>query len=251
MTVWRLELLRLIRTRRWIALLAVYVFFGLLGPFTARYLNEILDRVGGDLEGATIVLPNPEPIDGLAQFSSNAAQIGLLVAVVIAAGALALDSKPEMAIFLRTRVDHVRSLLWPRFVVSAVAVSGAFLLGALLAWYETVVLIGALPPGRVLAGIVLGMLYLVFVVAVVAAAAGRTRSVLGTVLLSIVVLLLLPIVGIVDVVGEWLPSHLVGALTAIPDGASAAEYLRAVAVTVAGGGAAWMAAVRWARAREL
>ena len=251
MTLLRLEWLRLARTKRWVALVAVYLFFGFLGPVTARYLNEILDRVGGDLEGATIVLPDPEPIDGLAQFSSNAAQIGLLVAVVVAAGALSLNARPEMAIFLRTRSAGVASLLWPRVLVSLTTIAGAFVLGALTAWYETVVLIGALPTGGVLAGIGYGVLYLAFVVMVVAAAGGRAQSVLGTVLASIVVLLVMPIVGIVDAVGTWLPSHLVGALTAIPDGAPASDFLGAAAVTMAAAGAAWYLAVRWASAREL
>ncbi len=251
MNLWRLEWLRLVRTRRWVALVAVYVFFGFLGPFTARYLGEILDRVGGDLEGATIILPEPEPIDGLAQFSANAAQIGLLVAIVVAAGALTLDARSEMAVFLRTRATDVRQLLWPRFAVSAAAVAGAFVLGSAIAWYETAVLLGALPMGAVIAGIAYGVVYLVFVVAVVAAAAGRTASVLGTVLTSVVVLLLLPIIGIVDAVGDWLPSHLVGALTAIPDGSGAGGYLRATAVACAGSLGAWLLAVRWTAAREL
>lgn len=251
MSLWRLEWLRLVRTKRWIALVAVYLFFGLVGPFIARYISEILSLVGGELEGATIILPPPEPVDGLAQFSSNAAQVGLLVAVVVAAGALAFDAKPEMGIFLRTRVAEVRSLLWPRYVTNAAAIAGSFLLGALAAWYESVVLIGGLPTGGVLAGIGYGVLYLLFVVAVVAAAAGRARSVLGTVLVSIFVLLLMPIVGIFDAVGDWLPNHLVSALTAIPDGASASEYWKAAVVTVMAGAAALWLSVRWATGREL
>ncbi|HEX6302447.1 MAG TPA: hypothetical protein VF148_18510 [Acidimicrobiia bacterium] len=251
MSLWRLEWLRLVRTKRWIALVAVYLFFGFLGPLTARYLSEILSLAGADLEGATITLPPPEPIDGLAQFSSNAAQVGLLVGVVVAAAALAIDAKPEMGIFLRTRVTDVWTLLWPRYVTNAGAIAASFMIGALTAWYESVVLIGALSAAGVFTGIAYGMLYLMFVVAVVAAAAGRARSVLGTILISILVLVLIPIVGIVDAVGEWLPSHLVSALTAIPDGAAATEYLKAAGVTViATAGALWLA-VRWATNREL
>lgn len=119
------------------------------------------------------------------------------------------------------------------------------------AWYESVVLIGGLPAAGVLAGIGYGMIYLLFVVAVVAAAAGRARSVLGTVLISIFVLLLMPIVGLVRAVGEWLPNHLVGALTAIPDGASAAGYWKATIVTLLATPAALWFAIRWSAAREL
>ena len=216
MSLWRLEWLRLTRTKRWIALLGVYLFFGLLGPITARYLGEILDVAGGDLEGATIVLPPPVPADGMAQYVGNALQIGTLVAVVVAAGALAFDAIPEMGIFLRTRAPDVRSLLTPRFVVTTAAVVGSFVLGGLAAWYETWALIGGLDAGDVLAGLLLGSLFLVFVVALVAAVAGRASSVLGTVMISILVLLVMPIFGIADAIGRWLPSHLGGALAAIP-----------------------------------
>jgi ABC-2 type transport system permease protein len=244
--------MRLARTKRWIALLGVYLFFGLLGPLTARYLGEILDLAGGDLEGATIVLPPPVPADGMAQYVSNALQIGTLVAVVVAAGALAFDAVPEMGVFLRTRVPDVRTILTPRFVVTVVAVVGSFLLGGLAAWYETWVLIGGLGAAEVVAGMFFGSLFLVFVVALVAAVAGRASSVLGTVMVSIVVLLVMPIFGIADAIGRWLPSHLGGALAAIPAGTTtASDYLPATAVTLVATAALLFLAVRFATTREL
>ena len=48
MTLLRLEWLRLVRTRRLLALTGVYLFFGIAGPLTARYLGEIVERFGGD-----------------------------------------------------------------------------------------------------------------------------------------------------------------------------------------------------------
>ncbi len=144
MNLWRLEWLRLVRTRRLAALVGVYVFFGFLGPLTARYLGEIIDRFGGgEME---ITVPDPVPADGIAQFASNASQIGILVAVAVAAGALTLEALPEMSIFLRTRVASSRTLLIPRLVVVTAAIAGAYLLGSAVAWYETVVLIGTVPP---------------------------------------------------------------------------------------------------------
>jgi ABC-2 type transport system permease protein len=232
MTLWRLELLRLVRTRRVVALVGVYVLFGLIGPLGARYLSEILDLAGGDLEGATIVLPDPVPADGMVQYVSNASQIGTLVAVVVAAGALAFDAIPEMGVFLRTRVPSIVAILTPRLVVVAAATVVAFTLGALMAWYETWALIGPLPAGSVLAGIGFGALFLLFVVALVAAFAGWARSVLGTVMASVVVLLLMPLLGVIDALGEWLPTHLAGALGELPAGAAARDYVPATVVTL-------------------
>lgn len=251
MTLWRLEWLRLIRTKRWIALLGVFLFFGLLGPFTARYLGEIVTFAGGDLEGATIELPPPVPADGMAQYVSNAMQLGTLVAVVVAAGSLAFDSIPEMGVFLRTRVRSIREILLPRVVVTGAAVLVAYVMGSLAAWYETWVLIG--DPGftNVLVGIGYGSLFFVFVVALVAAIAGRASSVLATVMTAMVVLVALPIVGVADEVGRWLPSRLAGALGSLPAGALPSDYGPSIVVTVVASAVLLWLAVNLAGRREL
>lgn len=248
MNLWKLEWLRLVRTKRWLALMGVYVFFGLLGPLSARYLGEIVERFGG---GVQVTFPPPVPADGMIQYVSNVSQLGLLVAIVVAAGALAFDAKPEMGVFLRTRVERVWDILVPRLVVSFVAIGASFVLGAVAAWYETVVLIGSLPVGGTLAGIAFGLLYLGLVVAVSAAAGSRAKTVLGAVMITILVLLIMPIIGIVEAIGQWLPSYLVGALYRIPGGAEVGEYLRAAGVTVVLTVVMLWLAVRWADAREL
>jgi ABC-2 type transport system permease protein len=247
MSLWRLEWLRLTRTRRWIALGGVYLFFGLLGPITARYLPDILARFGGDIQ---VTVPDPVPADGVAQFVASAAQIGLLVLVVVAAAALALDAIPEMGVFLRTRVVGVRRLLLPRFVTVAVAAVAAFVIGVAAAWYETVVLIGGLPVGGMLAGTAYGALFIVFAVAVAGAASGVTRSVLPAVMVSLGALLALPILSLYAPLQRWLPSYLVSALEGLVRTEGAAEYLPAAAVTVALSALLWVVTVRTLARRE-
>lgn len=249
MTLWRLEWLRLTRTRRIAVLGGVYAFFGLLGPVTARYLGEIIDRFGsGDLE---VIVPDPVPADGIAQYAGSAGQIGLLVAVVVAAGALTKDAVPEMAIFLRTRVRPVARLLVPRYVVAAGAAGAAYVVGIALAWYETSVLIGGLDVAALLAGTGFAVVYLAFATAVVAAVGARLSSIVATVMASLLVLLLLPVIGVVDTIGRWLPSHLVGAQVALLRDASVTEYLGALAVAVAATTLLLAGAARSLAAREL
>jgi ABC-2 type transport system permease protein len=108
MTLTRLELLRMVRTHRWMALFGIYLFFGVLGPLTARYLNEIIEHFGtGEI---VFQAPDPEPIDGIVQFIGNASQLGLLAVVLVAAAAISVDARPEVAAFLRTKVARPGSL---------------------------------------------------------------------------------------------------------------------------------------------
>jgi ABC-2 type transport system permease protein len=249
MNLWRLEWLRVVRAHRLIALAAVYVFFGLLGPFTARYLGEFLERFGGEV---SVEFPPPVPADGIAQYTANANQIGLLVAVIVAAGALVIDAIPEMSIYLRTRVTSMGTLLRPRFVVSAAVIWAAFLAGLVAAWYETVVLLGSIPVGALALGASFTLVYLAFVVALVGAIGSRSSTVLATVAVSIVILLVLPLLGLVEAIGRWLPSYLLGAMDALlRDTEPAGEFLPATLITVALTAGLVRAAAIWARKREL
>jgi ABC-2 type transport system permease protein len=229
MNLWRLESLRLIRTHRWAILIGVYAFFGILGPLTARYFGEIVGRFASDM---VLEVPDPRPVDGIEQFLANATQVGLLAVVVVAAGSLALDARAEVAAFLRTRVERARELLWPRYAIVTVTAIAALMVGTGLAWAFTTVLIGSLPAGGMLLGTLLGAVYLAFAVAVLAAVAGYTSGTVPMVFTGLVVLLVLPLLGLLPPVEPWLPSHLIGSVTALVEGAPATDYTRAAVVTL-------------------
>jgi ABC-2 type transport system permease protein len=248
MNLWRLEWLRLLRTRSWIALAAVFLFFGLLGPISARYMEEILQRFAGDV---TVILPPPTPASGLEQYLGNVLQIGLLVVLAVAAGALAFDQPVERAAFYRSRVRRAWTLLAPRYAVVTLAAIAAFVVGTLGAWYETVVLLGDLPAGAMLLGMLLTSIYLAFAVAVVALAASFARGPLVIVPLAAGLLIVVPLLGLVGAIREWLPSLLLGSLVGLVVGVPPVEYLRPALVTlVATALLLWLAAARLDR-REL
>jgi ABC-2 type transport system permease protein len=92
------------------------------------------------------------------------------VVVVIAAGAFTFDAHHGLAIFLRTRVTGFWQLIAPRFTVNAAAAALAYVLGALAAWYETSLLIGAPAAGGMLAAMLCGAVYLGYAVAASTAA---------------------------------------------------------------------------------
>jgi ABC-2 type transport system permease protein len=248
MNLWRLEWIRLTRTRRWVALVGVYLLFGFLGPLTARYMAEIIESVGGGLE---VIAPQPVAADGLATYVSNVSQIGLMVSVGVAAAAFVFDANPQMGIFLRTRVTNMRHIVGPRYVVMTAAVMASFAIGSVAALYESIVLMGSLPIDAWAWGTVLECLYLAFAMALVAAIAGKLRSVIVVAIVAIGILLIFPLVGLIPGVSEWLPSHLVGALEALALGASLGDYLGSVVVTVVlTAGLLWLA-VRWSAHRPL
>ena len=251
MTLWRLEIARLLRTRRIVVLAGVYLFFGLTDPIITRYLETILSWFGSSLEGANISLPAPSVEQALADYSGDAAQLGTLVVVIVAAGSVALARPPEMGVFLRTRVPDIRRLLLPRIVVATAAAVVASLLGTVAAGYETAILIGPLPWAAMAESVAVSVVSLGFVVLLTSVFAQTFRGTLATVMASLGVLLVMPIIGIVPQIARWLPTRLLGALGELATGTSVVDLWPAILTSVVLGGVCWWLAVIQAGRREL
>jgi len=228
MSLWRLEYLRLFRTHRIWILLGVFVSFGALGPLTARFLPEIVEAVGGGVE---IAVPPPTPELGMAEYLGNALQIGILAIAFVAAAALAFDSRPEMAVYLRTRAT-IPQILTPRYVTNMVAAVLSFAIGTTIAYVGTTMLIEApLLSGTLIASLLLAG-YRAFVVPLTGFAASIVRSVPGAALLTVAMVIVLGLLGLIPVAAPWLPSSLVGSFDALIAGGEF-DYWGPLVVTVA------------------
>lgn len=248
MNLWRLEWLRLVRTPRALSLGAVYLAFGLIEPVATKYASTLIARTG---RGVVIRLPKPTAADALGSYVSEATLVGLIVLVAVAASALSFDSSPGLSAFFRTRVRGLWPLVAPRFTAYAVAGGLAYLLGTLAAWYETRLLIGAMPVAAVLGGLLCGVVYLAFAVAVTALGASLARNTVAAAGITLAILLALPLLAQVHVISHWVPSALVGAPADLVVGTDQLpHFLPALGVAAVAGAAALALAVRQLRARE-
>jgi ABC-2 type transport system permease protein len=249
MTAWRLEWLRMVRSPRGLVLACVYLFFGVVGPLMAKYLPEIAKLTSSEVK---IIIPAPKPADGVANYIDQASQTGLIVLVVVVAGALAFDAHRGLAVFYRTRVPGPFALIWPRFVVGAAAGVVAYLLGTGVAWYETTLVLGRLPADQVLLGVACEAVFVIFAVAVVAAAASVGRGTLATVGLAIGVLLVaLPLAGVVPAVHPWLPSTLMTAPAGLLTTTAIDGYVKSIVTSLLATVALLAIAVWQSRRREV
>jgi len=204
---WRLELVRLWRTRHAVALLATFVILGLGIPVLTYYLPDLVKHAGN---GVRIIAPRQTPADAIEGFASNAAQLGTLVVAIITASSVGIDAHPVIAAFYRTRIQRPAALLLPRYLTVTAASIAALALGALGAWYETGILIGHVGAGALLGGLALQALWICFVASTVTLATTTTRSVAGAVGASIASLFALAVLGNLSSASSWVPTRLSG-----------------------------------------
>ena len=211
---WRLELARLWRTRRLVALLATFLILALGVPVLTYYLPDLVRHAGN---GVKIIAPKQTPADAIQGFAGNAAQLGTLVVAIVTASTVALDAHPVIAAFYRTRIRRPTLLLLPRYLTVTAASVAALALGVLGAWYETEILLGHVNAGALVAGLALQALWLCFATSAVTLATTVTRSIPAAVGASIVFLLGLALLGNLSSASSWVPTRLSG---------STADFLR-------------------------
>ncbi|HEY2551034.1 MAG TPA: hypothetical protein VGI64_10705 [Streptosporangiaceae bacterium] len=210
---WRLEAIRLWRTRRLIVLGATFLILGLGGPILAHYLPDIAAHSASD--GVRISVPPPTPADGIAAYAQNIGQLGTLVVALAAGASLAIDARPGLAVFYRTRLRRPASLVLPRYLAVTGAAVAALALGTLGAWYETAVLIGPLHPAQLAAGFGLETLWLCFATAVVAALASVLRGGLSAAGWALALLIGLAALGGLPALSSWVPARLASSLASV------------------------------------
>lgn len=241
MTLWRLEWVRLARTGRVLIVIAVFFGMGILGPVTVRYLPEILDATD---DGAAIGnLPPVTPEAAMASFLGNAIQFGLLAIAFVGAAALAVDAKPEIAVFFRSRAS-IPQILAPRYVFNAGAAVLGFAVGVVTAVVTSGILIDWPDAADTVVASLLVMVYLLFVVALIALFGSLVRRVAPTALLTIGAVILLGFVGLYEPVEDYLPSHLVGGFERVVAGGDFTYWPAIIVTLVLAAGCLWLARIR-------
>ncbi|HSA51841.1 MAG TPA: hypothetical protein VLH10_17235 [Yinghuangia sp.] len=228
--LWRLEVLRVTRTRRWFLLILGFPVLGALGPLIVRNLDRILDALGAD--GVTPP-DNLGAADAMAAYLEVSGQIGILVALGMAAAALAVDHRPGLAAFYRTRTRRAWELVLPRWMVCAAAVCIANAVATGIVWAELRGMFGAVSTRLILYSALFNTLYLLMALGLAAGAAAFLRRPVAIFGAALVSLILLPLPRLWKPMRDWEPSSLGGAGVRLLEGsASPGDYAAASLVAV-------------------
>ena len=204
-TLLRKELLEQWRTRRIVIVGIVFLLFGLGSPLLAKYTPEILKSVGTGMPGASITLPPATTADAVAQLAKNVGQLGILIAILLAMGSVATEKERGTAAFLLTMPAGRAAFLCAKLVALATTLLVAMALATGGAWAYTTLLFEPLPvAGTIAMGLVLWLELCAFAaLTFLASTASSSQLVAGGV--GFVALVVMSILGIVPVVGQWSP----------------------------------------------
>lgn len=236
----RKELLEQWRTSRLPVVTVVFLLVGLSSPLLARFTPEILEAVGGDQ--FQIVLPTPTAADAYDQLAKNLGQFGILIAVLLAMGAVATEKERGTAALLLTKPVGRGAFLAAKLAAIAITLGVASAVAFAGGWFYTFVLFEPLPIAGFVAAAALQWLSLVAFAAITFVGSTLTRSALAAAGLGIAAFIVVGILGIVPAIAPYLPTGLGAPARALALGQSGADVFGpTVAAIVLIGALFWIA----------
>ena len=203
------ELIESWRNFKFAAIVIVFSIIGILSPFTALILPDILGIVMDD-SGVTVEIPESTSLDSYMQFFSNMNQMGLVIFVIVFGSILTHEFTRNTLVNLvtkglkRTYVIVVKAsflmLVWTVGYVISALVAYAY---TIYYWDE--------PVDHLLLAFSMTWLYGLFIISLILLASTLFTNSFIAVLFSVVaVVIVMLMAGIHPDIAKYLPQYLIG-----------------------------------------
>jgi len=217
------------RTHRFLIVGAVFALFGIGAPLLLKLLPEIMKLSG---ETALVQMPPPTAIEAFGQFASMMGQLGVVVAVMVAMGAVANELRHGTAVATLSKPISRAAFVTAKLLAMSFTFLLALSVAALLCFVYTTWLIGGASASAFLQFNLLQGLFLVFCLAITVSFSCLFKSSLAAGGLAIAVIISVTIMSGLPIIGDYLPGKLVAWGASILSG-PAQSYWWAMGVTVA------------------
>lgn len=202
----RKELLEAWRTRRVLVVAIVFTAFGIASPYLARYLPELIKSLaGGQVQ---IVIPPPTVGDAIDQFQKNLGQAGILTAVLLAMGSVAVEKERGTAALVLSKPASRGAYLLAKVLAVAATLGIALLVASVGGYTYTALLFEVLPPIGWASMTALLLLMLLVYAALTFLGSVLTRSSIAAAGIGVGGLLVVALVSVLPTVGAYTPGGL-------------------------------------------
>jgi ABC-2 type transport system permease protein len=205
----RKEVMEQWRTYRMLVVGAVLVLFGFASPVMARYMPELMATMPGG-EAFAEMIPTPSASDAVEQYVNNLSQFGVILAVFLGMGAVAMEKSRGTAAMILVKPHPRWAFLGAKLAALGLTFAAAIGLAALGGYFYTWILFEPLNAGGWLALNALLMLYMLVHLSIALLGSTLARSQGAAAGMAVVGILLLSIVRIIPAVSRVMPSVLLG-----------------------------------------
>jgi ABC-2 type transport system permease protein len=201
------EIKEQLKTHRLLIVGGVFLCFGLMAPLVLHFMPDIMKMAG---EQIVIELPPPNSLQSFTDFASYIGQFGILIAVLVAMGAIANELKHGTALMILSKPVNSGAFVSAKFIAMSLTFLVSLAVAAVFCFGYTVWLIGE---ATVLPYIWMNLLmasFLIFCLAITLVFSSLFKSSLAAGGMAIGTIFGLGILSSLPVVGDYLPSKILG-----------------------------------------
>ena len=211
------ELLEQVRTYRLIIMAAVFALFGILSPFTAKILPELLN--GTDMGGGLIVtLPEATALDSWAQFFKNIGQMGMLTLIIVFCGIIANELTRGTLTSILAKGVKRHTVIFAKFTVACAVWTLSYLLSFAIDYAYTVYFWGNDPVEHALLTFASPWVYGLFLLSLLILGGVLFKTLYGSLLSTGGVVLILSLLSIKPEFQKYNPISLASGTLGLLDG---------------------------------
>ena len=132
----RKELMEIMKTSKIIILPALFLFFGILSPLSARYMNDIMSLVG-EQQGISIKLPDPTFVVAYEQFFKNIYFMMIIVTILIFAGTVSEEKMKGTIVLVLTKCLSRNGFIIGKLLAAILLFTFSYVVGTIICVYYT------------------------------------------------------------------------------------------------------------------
>ena len=207
LTALRKEVLELIRTYRLLVSAVLLIFFGLTSPLLAKYMREFIGLIP-DVGDIASIIPVPTTKDAVLQYVKNMDQFGILLALLLGMGSVALEKEKGTAAMMLVKPMPRSVFILAKFAALALLFAVTLSVAGLACYYYTYLLFEALDMSAWLAlnGLLLLDILVYVAITILCSTLLRTQIAAGG--LAVGIWLVTVIFGAIPGLGKYFPVEL-------------------------------------------
>ncbi|MCL1862163.1 MAG: alpha/beta fold hydrolase [Defluviitaleaceae bacterium] len=232
------ELLESIKTHRLLILGAVFLFFGILSPLTARFMSEIL-RWAMESDPATagmdfsMLMTEPVALDSWAQFYGNMG-MAFFVLVIVFSGMLSSEiSRGTLTIMLSKGLSRTAVVL-AKFTAASIVWTCVFMLSVMTTWTYTALLFDDSAVQNLPFAMFILWLFGVLLLAITTFAATLTKKSFVCMISAGAIVVFLTLIALIPSTGAYNPAGFSSSFQLIADLATPRAFLPMLATSTIG-----------------
>lgn len=197
------EIVESVRTKKLLVILFVFAIIGILSPFTAKIMPDLIENLSQvDIE---INLAEPNSYDSLEQFFKNTQQMGLLVFIITFNGIMKNEFASGSLINMLTKGLKRRAVILSKISIISLVWTIEILVSFTITWVYTINIFPDQDHNYVLFSVFCIWLFGLFLLTLLIFASLLTRSSYGHLLLMALVVIFGLIVNVFDKVQKYNP----------------------------------------------